>query len=98
MKLKLNPIEWFALKVGDHIVTRINLRILQSEAKVMSALTDAVARITKSVSDETVAVEAAIAAGDPDAAAAVTQLNALSDALDAVTAKFTPAAPPVSAA
>jgi outer membrane protein TolC len=60
--------------------------------KIMSELNDAVTRITTSVQTEIAAVVAALSAINPDVTAAVAQLNALSDKLDAETAAVTPPA------
>lgn len=69
------------------------LAIKLSKEVIMSAISDAVTRITASTQAEIAAVLAALNASPPDVAAAVTQLNALSDTLDAETAALTPPGP-----
>jgi ABC-type transporter Mla subunit MlaD len=63
------------------------------ETRIMSALSDAVARITESVQNEIAAVIAALNQSPPDVSAAVDQLNALSDKLDAETSAVKPPSP-----
>ena len=76
-----------------YICAYVNARLNQMEKRIMSELNDAVARLTASVKAELAAVVEKLSQPDPDVAAAITQINSLSDALDAETAQLTPAAP-----
>lgn len=91
-------LEGLAVRLTELIVARIDHRFHQWERFIMSELNDAVTRITTSVQNEIAAVVAALNAPNPDVAAAVTQLNALSDKLDAETTAVTPAPAPAPAA
>lgn len=78
------PVPWF--------LRPLFFRIQLLEERIMSELNDAVTRITTSVQNEIAAVVTKLNTPNPDVAAAVRQLNGLSDALDAETAALNPPA------
>jgi ABC-type transporter Mla subunit MlaD len=92
-----NPFEWlFPCKQCAQLLAEVQLLradLPHMETRIMSALSDAVARITTSVQTEIAAVIAALNQTPPDVTAAVDQLNRLSDNLDAETAAVTPPPP-----
>jgi ABC-type transporter Mla subunit MlaD len=99
-----NPFDWlFPCKQCAQLLAEVQLlradvghlasQLTTTEHTIMSALSDAVARITTSVQTEIAAVIAALNQTPPDVSAAVDQLNRLSDNLDAETAAVTPPPP-----
>jgi len=61
------------------------------ENRIVSELTDVVAKVEASLKAEIAAVSAALAQPDPDVADAIVRLNAVAAALDEEAARITPA-------
>lgn len=83
----------FFKKRHSFIIEEITERINSLEDRIMSALTDAVTRITTSTQNEIAAVIAALSGANPDVTAAIAQLTTLADHLDAETAALAPPPP-----
>lgn len=75
----------FGIDRLTHAIEEQTHAIHQLRRDIMSELNDAVTRITASVQNEIDAVVAKLQQANPDVAAAITQLNSLSDKLDAET-------------
>jgi len=74
-----------------YICAYIHVRLREMENRIVSELTDVVAKVEASLKAEIAAVSAALAQPDPDVADAIVRLNAVAAALDEEAARITPA-------